>query len=883
MVASPTYAQSYSFNIPAQDLAVALEQFGLQVDRQVLFSAEVVAGRRNSAVVGEYDTAQALAILLTGTGLTYEVTASKVIVIKAGSKAAASPDSRATQVRPPHRAETEIEEITVTAQKREENIQEAPISVTALTDTALLANAVSAVVDLGTVVPNMRIADSAGTSSATTVAIRGLFQANTDPSFSQKVGMYLDGVYMAQLSGGNFDLEDIERVEVLRGPQGTLYGKNTIGGAVNFITRKPSEERAITLQTEVGNFETFNGRLTVNLPLVGKNGYFQSDALGTISLRETAGYKTHEGYFRNALPAGAPALPTTGGGADYNDLNRVFNFTAVRWQPRNDITVDYAFKYHRYRDHQSAFQLTYIYPQSIADSMYKLLPPLPPIAIPNPLFPGGLVPYVQKNRSDSVASNALLMSDLKTLHQNRDDGYNRVHMLTAAWDLGEVGPLGSVTLKSISHYRSFVAQTDVDIDGTPQHVTDFAPKLDAQTWSQELQWTGAAPRVHYVLGAYYYGEYDSSRQQQVIFGGLRNLPYRNFRKDKSYAPYGQATWTPPILRDKLSVSAGLRYTQEQIHLDHFFGTVVNPASTSPGFKNSGGKAFGGSDALSPMGDLSYQWTDALMTYFRVSRGFASGGFNPTGSMPELFRDFKPETLWAFEGGFKSQWLDNRLRLNADGFFSYYEDLQVTVFRASPTLGILSIPSNADRAEIWGMEFEGAAIPFRGLEATVSYSFLSPKYTKWLDQKFDSSGNPVFDPSGEPVLENVADKRAFPFSPQNQATVGLTYTVRPTTAGVFSAHVNMTWQDKTIWVANNQTPGAQATEGWAYALVNGRLAYTGIPLQKGTLDIAIYGRNLFDRKYRTFGIDFGSQLGFGGNSYGAPRTFGLQLIYNFSQS
>jgi iron complex outermembrane receptor protein len=161
--------------------------------------------------------------------------------------------------------------------------------------------------------------------------------------------------------------------------------------------------------------------------------------------------------------------------------------------------------------------------------------------------------------------------------------------------------------------------------------------------------------------------------------------------------------------------------------------------------------------------------------------------------------------------------------------------------------------------------------------------LAPKYTKWLDQKFDANGDPVFTGPNKdiPVLENVVSQRAFADSPQHQATAGLTYTAPPTTTGVFSAHLDVSWQDKTVFIVNNQTTGAQADEGWAYALVGGRLAYTGIPLQKGSLDLAIFARNLLDRKYRTFGIDFGSQLGFAGNQYGTPRTFGLQLVYNFS--
>ncbi|MBP1685900.1 MAG: TonB-dependent receptor, partial [Deltaproteobacteria bacterium] len=174
----------------------------------------------------------------------------------------------------------EVEEITVTAEKREESIQETPISVTALTGASLEAKGVTNVVDLATIVPNMRVTDSPGSPSTTTISIRGLGQGNIDPSFSPKVGLYVDGVYISQLKGSNLDLEDLERVEVLRGPQGTLYGRNTIGGAVNFITRKPTEERSATLQSEVGNFDTFNGRLTVNVPLIGTNGFYQSDAIG---------------------------------------------------------------------------------------------------------------------------------------------------------------------------------------------------------------------------------------------------------------------------------------------------------------------------------------------------------------------------------------------------------------------------------------------------------------------------------------------------------------------------------------------------------------------------------------------------------------------------
>ncbi|MFN8625691.1 MAG: OmpA family protein [Candidatus Binatia bacterium] len=761
----------------------------------------------------------------------------------------------------------EIEEITVTAQRREEAIQETPISVTALTSEALQNKGVTNIADVGTAAPNVRITGSPVSNNILTASIRGLAQGNPQTAFAPKVGIYIDGAYIAQIKGSNFDLDDMERVEVLRGPQGTLYGRNTIGGAMNFITKKPTEERAITLSTEVGNYETFKGRLTFNLPLIGKNGFFQSDVLGTLSLRQTAGYKTHEGFYRNALTANMPSSPKPDGSADFSDLNRVYSFTALRWQPTRDITVDYLFEYHRYRQHATAFPLTYVYPGSPVSR-----PQVPSLYA---------VPYIQKNRPDDVPGHTIAQAGLPYTDQNRDDGNHHLNVLTGAWDVGDVGPLGSVTLQSISEYRSLLAEGLWGPDGTPLSIANINTPSEITHWSEELQWIGTAPRWRYILGGYYYGEYDMYRSRQTFFNGASRSAYKNFNKVKSYAAYGQGTWTPPILNDKLSLTAGLRFTQEQIHLDH----IVTIATRGP-FSKSGGKAFGGihgpgAPGISPMGDISYQWTDELMTYVRATRGYSGGGFDPTGAIPELFKSFKPETLWAFEAGVKSQWLDNRLRLNADGFFSYYKDFQTTLFLASPTLGALSVSSNAERAEIWGMEFEATAIPFRGLEATVAYSFLAPKYTKWMDQKFDANNRPIFGPDGKPVLESVADQRAFPHSPKNQATVGLTYTAPPTTTGTFSAHLDVYWQDKVVFVANNQTAGSQADEGWAYALVNGRLAYAGIPLQKGSLDVAVFSRNLLDRKYRSYGIDFGPALGYAGNVYGDPRTFGVQLTYNYS--
>ncbi|MFN8624743.1 MAG: TonB-dependent receptor [Candidatus Binatia bacterium] len=765
------------------------------------------------------------------------------------------------------KAETEIEEITVVAQKREENIQEVPISITALGSENLEQKGVRDIVDIGQAVPNLRVAAGTGSTSSTIVSLRGLGIANPNISFQSPVGLYVDGVYIAKMQGSNFDLDDLERVEVLRGPQGTLYGRNTIGGAVNFIPKKPTEERSVTLRSEVGNYDTYNGRVTLNVPLIGKNGFLNADALGTLSLRTTAGYKTHDGYFRNALRPNEPSAPAPSGGGKLNDLNRVYTITALRWQPTNALTVDYTLEYHRYRDSSTPFQLTYVYPGSPAGGRL------------GPAF--DLRPYVQTNRVDATPANAVYGADFPRGHRLADDGNERLHILNAAWDLGQMGPLGTVTVKSISSYRGFTVNQNQDLDGSPLHMVDSSNRLDVQHWSEELQWVGTAARLRYVAGLYYYGEYGAFEAPFVVFNGGSNTTYKNIVKVQSYAPYGQLTWTPPVLNDRLSVTAGLRYSQEQFHADKFYHDIRNRKND---WQAAHGKAFGGTDALSPMGDISYQWTDDTMAYFRISRGFRGGGFNGTAGDPDSFaRPFQPETLLQYEAGFKSQWFDKRLRFNASGFYSDYSDLQVATARLTADRGAVSIISNAASAEVWGMECEGTAIVFPGVEATFSYSFLAPTYKEWFDQKFDANNRPVVDQDNKPVLEDVKDKRAFAWSPKNQLTVGLTYTSPPTASGVFSAHLETYWQDKVVFIVNNQTPGAQADEGWAYALLNGRLQLSDIPLQRGSLDIAVFARNLLDRKYRSMGIDFGAALGFAGNMYGDPRTFGLQLTYNFTAS
>ncbi|MFN8627246.1 MAG: TonB-dependent receptor [Candidatus Binatia bacterium] len=778
--------------------------------------------------------------------------------------------------------ETEVEEITVTAQKREESLQEVPISVTAITAETLVEKRASSVQDLTQSVPGVQVIPSSMGAGHIGMASRGVQQMNSNLAQNSKMGLYVDGVYIAKLLGNNLDLEDLERVEVLRGPQGTLFGRNTVVGAMQLVTRKPTEERSITAATEVGNYNAFKGRVTLNVPLIGKNGFWQSDVLGTISLRENVVYKHHDPYYDNRSPTDVPAS----GSAGFNNLNRVFNWTAVRWQPTKDITVDYVFEYHRYRDAPPAFQLYRIIPLSLSDANFRI--PNTSIIIPSPFLPkGGLQPYVRKNRVDSIGNNATPNTpDLSgPTHRLLDDGNNRLNILSLQWDLGERGPFGDLSVKSINHYRNQNTPNNADLDGAPLQVFNGINNANLETWSTEEQLIGNLPRIHYVLGFNYYGERTASDADAVIFGGkvTNTHQFRTTWAD-SYAVFGQSTWTPPILWDKLSLTGGIRYNQDHVHAFKIYD-CLGGSGCPPGasFRKSVGKDFGGSDAITYTGDASYQWTDNVMTYFRASKGWQSGVPNADATDPRLMNVVDPEKLYSYEVGTKSQWWNNRVRFNADMYYSKFKDQVVNTFQAGPS-GAQVLLQNAGESTFWGAEVEATAIPLRGLAVDATYSYSNAKYDEFLEQAFDTAGKPVFDSGGNPVTVNVADFRDITLNPEHKFGIGATYTAPPFSFGTFSARVDMFWQDKqTIFTV--PIPGANANRnvpGWDYAVVNGRLQLAEIPLQKGSLDISVFGRNLLDQKYRTWAIDFGDVLGFTAASYGDPRTFGIGLAYNFSE-
>ena len=263
-----------------------------------------------------------------------------------------------------------------------------------------------------------------------------------------------------------------------------------------------------------------------------------------------------------------------------------------------------------------------------------------------------------------------------------------------------------------------------------------------------------------------------------------------------------------------------------------------------------------------------------MTYVRIARGFKSGGINVQSTDPRAMTAFGSERLLQYELGFKSQWFDKRLRVNADGYYSDYGDLQESLPRIERGQGSTSITANVESAEVWGSELEVTALPVRGVEVDVTYGLTLGSYKKWDEPSLDTNGNIVF--------TNIANQRVFAFQPEHSASLSLSYTAPPTTTGTLSGNVDLSWFDRQFFNPNSTTPAAWAMRAPSYYIVNGRVQFAQIPLAKGSLDIAVFGRNLFNRSYRVWGVDF-IAFGYAANIFGPPRTFGLQLTYNFAQS
>ncbi|WP_232332730.1 TonB-dependent receptor [Novosphingobium aquimarinum] len=726
-----------------------------------------------------------------------------------------------------------LQDIVVTAEKRQESLQRTPLAISAVSSELIAARNITTAAQLGAIAPNITTTQGPNSSSHLIVHIRGIGESEPILTSDPPVSIYVDGIVVGRSTGAIFDVVDLERIEVLRGPQGTLYGRNTTGGAVNFITRKPSEDFGVRLMAGYGNYNALQTRVSLDTGAFGDSGF-----KATLSYM----HKERDGYVDSLLQKDSKDP-----GAYNNEAFRV----ALAYDKDGPFRANYAFDWTEAKAVSPASQLAAANPNQLA--------------------------YF--SRSPNFGGTELIGPSLTRLSTIRSEGTftldkTQSHSLTLEADLTD-----DITLRSLTGLRKWRGDTaNTDIDGNaglrglvvsppPPGVAPVsffgAEKFDKQRqFSQELNLLGTVGAVDFLLGGFYFRE--RAREDNPQFytfvianpqlpggvGGVNltnRLIYRT--KNVSKAVFGQVTWH---VDDKLSLTGGLRYTADEKELDQ-----SSPASL---VRNLNRKF----DKLNYAATVQYQATPEFMVYARTASGYKAGGFNARSAND----GYDPESVTNYEIGAKADMFDRRLRVNGTLFYAKLDDKQLNQFTANSG-GAASITVNAGSAEFKGVELEVEALPIDALRLNASFGY--------TDRSFKTFN--ILDPATNQIVD-IADEAQFSYSASTTFTGGAQYTIGEMFGGQLSARVDYTYRSRLYFnVAPRFAPFDDVISAPGVGLLDGRIALSKVDIGGSNAEFAIWGRNLTDEEYRISGIDFGS-LGFATNTYGLPRTYGAEIRMEF---
>lgn len=714
-----------------------------------------------------------------------------------------------------------LDEILVTARRREEALQDVPVAVSAFKADRISDLQARDLSGLQYSVPNLYL--DKGDASNAVIFIRGVGQNDSLAFADPGVGVYVDDVFIARTQAAFLDLFDVDRVEVLRGPQGTLYGRNTIGGAVKFVSTPPPRDFEAYAEAGIGNYGYYNLQGRIGGPIAG-------DALRA---KAAFTFTRREGYNHNGFD-----------GRDDGDVRSFAGRGALAFEPsdRFELLLSVDGKIDRPDTSRSPVLQTAITGAT-------------PVLV---TYPASLDEY-------RVDTNANGLSDLTAFGTS----------LTARWYASD-----ALTLESITAYRSMEFNLNLDTDGSPLPILDILLKQKEHQFSQELRLTYDDKRLLAVTaGLYYFHDRDDSfsgvdNGAATIFG----FPVTDFgfatssladtlQTTDSYAAYGDATLTPT---PKLSVSLGLRYTREKRRsgrqFENFFDPAVSVIRDTPPFLDGAGvpgvsvRGDASFDAFTPKVSLSYKPAEHALLYASVARGFKSGGFDGRATTDFGFQPFRPEYVWSYEGGAKTSWFDGRLVANAAFFYNNYTDIQVTSFGADPVSGVfVSLFTNAAAAHSYGAELELAAQPTKRVSLNASVGWLHARY----DEFNILIGTVASDVSDRPLVN----------SPEWNASLGATYTVpiSDTLNGVI--HLDGAYRSR---IATEITASPILTQS-DYALVN---ASVGLRSANDRWEVRAGVQNLTDHAVRTQGFNLADFPGVQVNFFSAPRTYDLRLTYRY---
>lgn len=782
-------------------------------------------------------------------------------------------------------ASKKIEEIVVFARKRAELLEDTPLSVTALSEETLRVTNTTRLDQIQNLVPNLSI--FRGISGETlSVNVRGVGNFPTI-YFDQGVGVYVDGIYLSRNQGSVLDIVDVQQVEVLRGPQGTLFGKNTLGGAINITTIKPKDEIEAFALIRAGSYGQLDTRSTLNLPILK----------GKLAMRATFATFKNDGYVYNETRD------------EYLSSRNSLNFLgSIRYTPIDSLTIDITGNWSKAQSQPNGGKCTYIPPQNIDDGFGAIIDSIRAV-VENA---GGTFPDDYRDACNS-----------STPFRVKNDAYQLAITENVGtwgnlrWDVGDLSFVEDLAVTIRSSWREQYPANRLDGDGGFYPVSfvnnlgdgPFVEMLagsmagetinlggdtgDQRQIQQELQFNGSAwdGRVNFVAGGFMFWEKASTNTGLVAFpGGILGTPPVGLSPSLGvtstdnwdWAIYAQGT---ADFTDWLSLTAGLRYTEEKKGLNR---VLLQPFAEPPiNFPEpvdfSGSKIF---TDWTPMASLALkapdEWLEAirmdhLMGYFTYAKGFRGGGWNggARSSDQRTIEPFQPETMNSFELGAKTIAFDRRLTFNVAVFLEKRQDQQIPqIISADVSEFIPALPdviiSNAAESTAKGFEIETQGQIIDGLLFDASVGYLDAYYND-----FPGTENAV---TGEPL--NRAGQR-FTFLPEWQAHIGVQYSMELPDFGQprwldgwVTPRVDWTYQGDTQYWAPELPELLQP----AYSIVNVRLSYD---FNDNQSQVAFFGRNLSNTEYFRDSLAIGPRLTLAVlKYYEPPRWFGVELSHRF---
>lgn len=737
----------------------------------------------------------------------------------AGGPAWAQPAEQAAASEP----QSQIGDIIVTAQRREESLQKVPVSVTAIGGAALTERAIVDSTDITKMVPALKY--NAYSPSTTVYNLRGVSQNDYSDQLEPPVAVYLDDSYMSSMTAAGFPLFDIERVEVLRGPQGTLFGRNATGGAMQFISRKPSQEMSI------------NSSAT----WFSDGGYSFEAGVGggvtdTLAVRAAVSRVQRDGFLNDTNPL------VRAHGATDQFAGRV----QLLWKPTSNVKV--ALRAMRSKDDNASAGGTYSYAPAVPTDHGRGVYQLPTQDY------WGTGPGKDPGGYSKPANLGLF-----TITSDTPSNFNRtIQAYTGRVDVD----LGNVTLISITDYQRIFKNYIEDCDGSPVHDCVFSPTTHIQQFSQELRAEGRSGPLQWVVGGNYInirGHYQSHAEYNLVSLGYFSTGDSNYRiTTHSPSAFFQGAYD---LTDKLKITAGFRYTRDnkkdnyQLNFAEDLGDGNGPTNYqvlfNPALQPS--LARRRDNLYSGKLQLDYSPTSNLLLYAGVTRGTKGGNFSapvsintgvPISNVTDKL-SHAPETLWDYEAGFKSKFLDNRVVLNGSAF--YYD------YRGYQTFALIDLVQTISNHNAWvyGGELELTAIPVEGLNISGGISYLKSRV------------HDVSLPDG-----TIVDSK-LPQAPRFSGNASISYTLPLDDRSDLTARLDGTFTSGFCF----SVVCAPIERESAYQTLDASIAY-----RMGDFTLTGFVKNLTNEHYRTYALDVAA-LGVAENIYARPRFYGVSLAVN----